>query len=92
MRQSEEPLQAVSGGLGFVCVRNRTDAEQKKGVSFEEVRVIEKNLFKSKPELDRLPACNKGMDALIDRLVSLQKKMVLDYRFEFKDQLQAKLR
>ena len=32
------------------------------------------------------------MDALIDRLVALQRKMVLDYRFEFKDQLAAKLR
>ena len=32
------------------------------------------------------------MDALIDRLVSLQRKMVLNYRFEFKDQLAAKLK
>ena len=32
------------------------------------------------------------MDALVDRLVGLQRKMVLDYRFEFKDQLVSKLR
>ena len=46
---------------------------------------MERELFQSKPQLAELPAENKGMDALIERLVSLQRKMVLDYRFEFKD-------
>ena len=30
------------------------------------------------------------MDSLVDRLVGIQRKMVLDYRFEFKDQLLSK--
>jgi len=30
------------------------------------------------------------MDALMDTLVGIQRKMVLDYRFEFKEQLAAK--
>ena len=75
-----------------MCVRNRTDEEQKRGVSFETVRQNERDLFRSRPELVQLPAESKGMDALIDKLVSLQRKMVLDYRFEFKDQLAAKLK
>ena len=31
------------------------------------------------------------MKALIDKLVSHQRQMVLDYRFDFKDKLVAKL-
>ena len=92
MRESNEPIQALSGGLGFVCVRNRTNEEQKSGMTFEQIRQVEKELFASKPELAQLAAENKGMDALIERLVGLQRKMVLDYRFEFKEQLSTKLR
>ena len=92
MRESNEPIQALSGGLGFVCVRNRTSEEQANGMTFEQIRQVERELFESKPELAELPPENKGMDALVDRLVSLQRKMVLDYRFEFKDQLVSKLR
>ena len=29
LRNSNEPIQELSGGLGYVCVRNRTDEEQK---------------------------------------------------------------
>ena len=61
-------------------------------MSFEEIRQVERELFASKPDLWHLPPENKGMDALIERLVGLQRKMVLDYRFEFKDQLANKLR
>lgn len=35
IRQSSDPIQALSGGLGFVCVRNRTDEEQTRGLTFE---------------------------------------------------------
>ena len=84
-RESTEPIQALSGGMGFVCVRNRTSEEQANGMSFEEIRQVERELFASKPDLAHLPPENKGMDALIERLVGLQRKMVLDYRFEFKD-------
>ena len=51
MRESTEPIQALSGGLGFVCVRNRTNEEQKSGMTFEQIRQVEKELFASKPEL-----------------------------------------
>lgn len=85
MRQSNEPVSALSGGLGFVCVRNRNDEEAKRGVTFEEARVLEMDFFKSRPDMVALPAENKGMDALVDKLVAIQRKMVLDYRFEFKD-------
>ena len=61
-------------------------------MTFEQIRQVERELFESKPELAELPPENKGMDALVDRLVGLQRKMVLDYRFEFKDQLVSKLR
>ena len=32
------------------------------------------------------------MDALVEKLVQIQRKMVLDYRFEFRDKLVQKLR
>lgn len=71
MRESNEPIQALSGGLGFVCVRNRTDEEQKNGMTFEEIRQVERELFINKPQLANLAPENKGMDALIERLVGL---------------------
>ena len=43
------------------------------------------DFFRSRPDMVELPTENKGMDSLIDRLVAIQRKMVLDYRFEFKD-------
>ena len=42
MRESNEPIQALSGGLGFVCVRNRTSEEQANGMTFEQITPCEK--------------------------------------------------
>ena len=61
-------------------------------MTFEQIRHVERELFASKPDLCQLPPECKGMDALVDRLVGLQRKMVLDYRFEFKDQLSNKVK
>ena len=61
-------------------------------MTVDQLRQVEKDLFRSRADLASLPQENKGMDALIERLVSLQRKMVLDYRFEFKDQLASKLK
>ena len=61
-------------------------------MTFEQAKVTETEFFKSRPELASLKPSQKGIDALMDRLVSLQRKMVLDYRFEFKDKLSVKLR
>ena len=46
---------------------------------------MEMDFFRSRPDMVALHAENKGMDALVDKLVAIQRKMVLDYRFEFKD-------
>ena len=54
-------------------------------MTVDQLRQVERDLFRSRADLANLPQENKGMDALIERLVSLQRKMVLDYRFEFKD-------
>ena len=61
-------------------------------MTVDQLRQVERDLFRSRADLTNLPQENKGMDALIERLVSLQRKMVLDYRFEFKDQLANKLK
>ena len=71
LRQSHDPIEAPSSGLGFVCLRNRTDEEQKSGTTFEQAKVIEADFFKTRPELMSLKPSQKGIDALMDRLVSL---------------------
>ena len=85
LTQMNEPVKALAGGLGFVCVKNRTNEEAERGVTFEQARELERTFFASRPDLMALEAENKGLDALMDRLVQIQRKMVLDYRFEFKD-------
>ena len=38
LRQSTEPIDSLSGGLGYVCVKNRTAEEAKSGITFEQAR------------------------------------------------------
>lgn len=65
---------AVSIGLGYVCVRNRTDED----VSFEDARRKEKELFQTHPELSRLDASMVGVSSLADRLMRLQAESIVN--------------
>ena len=85
-----EKLKTMSDGLGVVCVRNRTNQELNDGVDFEAVRQIEKAIFNL--ELTQVPEKSRGVDSLISQLVELQRKMVLNYRFKFKEDLQKALK
>ena len=63
---------AVSIGLGYVCVRNRTDGEQ----SNEVARRKEKQLFDTHPALKKLDRSMVGIPTLAERLTYIQAQMV----------------
>jgi len=58
------------GGLGVVCVRNRSQEELKSGKTFAETREIEAKEFMH-PQLQGLPQESRGIEQLIIQLVNL---------------------
>ena len=42
--------------------------------------------------MQEIPRKSRGVGALIDQLVELQRKMVLDYRYKFKEDLMKSLK
>ena len=60
----------MSGGLGVVCVRNRTQEEVQKGISFEEV-VEKERLVLEESDLAQIPDRCKGIQNLIEQLITL---------------------
>lgn len=63
-------LDSLRGGLGVVCVRNRTQEEVDKKVSFEEVREREMMCF-MEAGLNEIPEESRGTSQLISYLVKL---------------------
>lgn len=72
-------------------MRNRSPEELEAGTSFEEVKQKEKEEFEQ-ADLQFLPPESRGTEALIHRLVALQRQMVLGHRHKFKEDLQVALR
>ena len=81
----------MSEGLGVVCVRNRNAEELSKGIDFKQIRDLESQIWLD-PTLQEIPRKSRGVGALVDQLVDLQRKMVLDYRYKFKEDLMKSLK
>lgn len=78
-------------GLGIVCVRNRTQEEVEKGITFEKLRDLELNEFESL-DLQKLPKESRGMGCLITQLVDLQRSKLLSCKYKVKDQILKELK
>ncbi|CAI7836092.1 unnamed protein product [Closterium sp. NIES-53] len=65
---------SVRIGLGYVCVRNKTDAD----ASHEDARRAEEAFFNNHPELCQIEAHSRGIPALAQRLTEIQAKRVAD--------------
>ena len=75
----------------MVCVRNRTDEELHSGVTFQQIRDLESQIWLD-PTLQEIPRKCRGVDALVDQLVEIQRKMVLGNRYTFKEVLMKSLK
>lgn len=56
-------------GLQIVAIRNRTQKELQDGVTIDEVRIKEKELFSENGELKDFPEESKGIWKLINSLM-----------------------
>ncbi|CAI5468136.1 unnamed protein product [Closterium sp. Yama58-4] len=65
---------SVRIGLGYVCVRNKTDAD----ASHEEARRAEEAFFNNHSEMCQIEAHSRGIPALAQRLTEIQAKRVAD--------------
>ncbi|GJP35534.1 hypothetical protein CLOM_g20043 [Closterium sp. NIES-68] len=65
---------SVRIGLGYVCVRNKTDAD----ASHDDARRAEAAFFNSHPELSQIESHCLGIPALAQRLTEIQAKRVAD--------------
>ncbi|GJP35546.1 hypothetical protein CLOM_g20052 [Closterium sp. NIES-68] len=65
---------SVRIGLGYVCVRNRTDAD----ASHAAARLAETGFFDGHPELSKIEPDSRGIPALAQRLAAIQAKRVAD--------------
>jgi hypothetical protein len=63
---------AVNIGLGYICVRNRTDSDDSIAIA----RVREKELFESHEALKKLDRTMVGIPALARKLTTIQSEMV----------------
>ncbi|KAJ7294545.1 hypothetical protein O6H91_Y251600 [Diphasiastrum complanatum] len=63
---------AVNIGLGYICVRNRTEKEN----SNEQARFVEKHLFDTHPSLCKLDKSMVGIPMLAYRLTCIQAQMI----------------
>ncbi|CAI5482675.1 unnamed protein product [Closterium sp. Yama58-4] len=61
---------SVRIGLGYVCVRNKTDAD----ATHEDARRAEAIFFNSHPELRQIDSQSLGIPALAERLTEIQAK------------------
>ena len=78
---------AVNIGLGYVCVRNRTDQDD----TIKIARQREKVLFETHPELTRLDKSMVGIPTLAQKLMDIQAQMVKDCLPKIHKQLNAAL-
>ncbi|CAI5488674.1 unnamed protein product [Closterium sp. Naga37s-1] len=65
---------SVRIGLGYVCVRNKTDAD----ASHDDARRAEAAFFNNHPELSQIEPQCLGIPALAQRLTEIQAKRVAD--------------
>ncbi|CAI5949845.1 unnamed protein product [Closterium sp. NIES-64] len=65
---------SVRIGLGYVCVRNKTDAD----ASHDDARRAEAAFFNNHPELSQIEPHCLGIPALAQRLTEIQAKRVAD--------------
>ncbi|CAI5480041.1 unnamed protein product [Closterium sp. Yama58-4] len=65
---------SVRIGLGYVCVRNKTDAD----ASHAAARLAETDFFDRHPELSRIETDSRGIPALAQRLSEIQAKRVAE--------------
>lgn len=63
---------AVNIGLGYICVRNRTDADDSIAIA----RIRERELFESHPTLQELDRSMVGISTLAQKLTMIQSDMV----------------
>ncbi|KAI9209896.1 P-loop containing nucleoside triphosphate hydrolase protein [Polychytrium aggregatum] len=66
----------VKLSLGWIAIRNRNQQEVLSKMSFEELRMKEKQLFTTHPVLMDLPVENYGVPELIRRLTSIQNARI----------------
>ncbi|CAI5966716.1 unnamed protein product [Closterium sp. NIES-65] len=65
---------SVRIGLGYVCVRNKTDAD----ATHDDARRAEAVFFNTHPELSQIESHSLGIPALAERLTEIQAKRVAD--------------
>ena len=73
-----------------IVVLNRTQDELEANVSFEEIRKKELDLIENHKDLKNLPDETKGTDQLIKRLVTIQKKFLLETSKPIKEKILQK--
>ena len=78
---------AVNIGLGYVCVRNRTDQDD----TIKIARHREKVLFETHPDLTRLDKSMVGIPTLAQKLMDMQAQMVKDCLPKIHKQINAAL-
>ncbi|CAI5950106.1 unnamed protein product [Closterium sp. NIES-64] len=65
---------SVRIGLGYLCVRNKTDAD----ATHDDARRAEAVFFNTHPELSQIESHSLGIPALAERLTEIQAKRVAD--------------
>ena len=87
----------VDKGLGAICVRNKTKAENDAGISFNDLLGRE-SVILAEEDFTEIPAEQKGIPMLIQALVTHQREMILKFKpvlrqrlVIYKDQLQKQL-
>ena len=78
---------AVNIGLGYVCVRNRTDQDD----TIQIARQREKDLFETHPDLRKLDKSMVGIPTLAQTLMDIQAQMVRDCLPKIHKQMTAAL-
>lgn len=63
--------------LGFIPVKNRGPTEQ--NITLKELRKSEKHFFENSPFYKGIQDCNRGIPALIDKVVNLQAIKIDDF-------------
>ena len=75
---------------GFIAVRNRTKDEDK--LTNEQARELEKNLFRNKSPLNQLSKDQWGVDTVVQKIVSLQGRVVNAFIPELLSKLKKSIR
>ena len=73
-------------GLGAICVRNKTKAENDAGISFNDV-LSRESVILAEEDFTEIPAEQKGIPMLIQALVAHQREMILKFKPVLRQQL-----